>query len=208
MNNYKILPNGVIKQININKINYNFEYSNKYNNYGEKSNYLSYLRLGILIGALCDYKIENILDVGYGNCSFLRACKNSIKNCYGYDISDYPVDDGIIKINSMFDKFYDVICFFDSLEHFEDINFINKLNCNYIFISVPWCHFINEEWFLNWYHLRPNEHLYHFNDISLKKFFNENGYENIYLSNFEDTIRKNSNLNGYPNILSAIFKKK
>ena len=31
MNNYKKLTNGIIKQININKIEYNFDYSNKYN---------------------------------------------------------------------------------------------------------------------------------------------------------------------------------
>ena len=45
LSNYTKLENGVIKQKNVNKIEYNYEYSNKYNNYGEKSNYLSYLIL-------------------------------------------------------------------------------------------------------------------------------------------------------------------
>ena len=39
------------------------------------------------------------------------------------------------------------------------------------------------------------------------KFFEENGFENIYLGNFEDAVRKNSTCNGNPNILSAVFKK-
>jgi hypothetical protein len=206
MENYKVLQNGIIQQINVNKINYNYEYSNKYNNYGEKCNYLSYLRLGVLLGAI-NKTPNSILDVGFGNGSFLLAAHNIIDKCYGYDISDYPVPDNIIRVHSFFDKHYDVICFFDSLEHFDDIHFISKLDCDYIYISLPWCHFFSEDWFINWYHRRPDEHLWHFNDKSLCAFFKENGYENIYLSNCEDTIRKNAQATNYPNILSAIFKK-
>ena len=206
LENYVKLDNGVIKQKIINKIEYNYEYSNKYNNHGEKGNYLSYLRLGVLLGNI--NKIPNsILDVGYGNGVFLNAAKNIITNCSGFDISGFPLPDDIIIENSMYEKHFDVICFFDSLEHFDDINIINKLDCNYVFISVPWCHYLSDEWFLNWYHRKPNEHLWHFNSESLIRFFEENGYKNIYLGNVEDTIRKNSTCNVYPNILSAIFKK-
>ena len=75
LSNYTKLENGVIKQKNVNKIEYNYEYSNKYNNYGEKSNYLSYLRLGVLLGSINKIP-SSILDVGYGNGSFLNASKN------------------------------------------------------------------------------------------------------------------------------------
>jgi hypothetical protein len=61
---------------------------------------------------------------------------------------------------------------------------------------------------LNWYHRRPNEHLWHFNDKSLCNFFNELGYDNVYLGNFEDTIRKNNNIFPHENIISGIFKKR
>jgi len=206
LTNYSKLENGVIKQLNVNNIEYNFEYSNKYNQYGEKANYLSYLRLGILLGNL-DKNPKSILDVGYGNCSFLNAAKTVIPNCYGYDISDYPVDNGITRVNTMFGQHYDVISFFDSLEHFTEIDFIDKLDCDYITISLPWCHYFSDDWFLNWYHRRPNEHLWHFNDISLVKFFADNNFKNIYLGNYEDSIRKNGDIEKYPNILSAIFKR-
>jgi hypothetical protein len=205
LNNYEKIKNGIIKQINVKKIEYNYSYSNTYNLYGEKSNYLSYLRLGILLGNLNNIP-KSILDVGYGNGAFLKCSNDIIKECYGYDISNYPIPEGLIRVNNIFDKHFEVICFFDSLEHFDDINIINKLKCDYIFISVPWCHYISDEWFLNWRHRRPNEHLWHFNDKSLVSFFNENGYEKIYLGNFEDTIRKNT-CTTEPNILSAIFKK-
>jgi hypothetical protein len=207
MDNYEVLENGIIKQINVNKIEYNIDYSNKYNTYGEKSNYLSNLRLGVLIGAI-GHIPESILDVGYGNGSFLINAKNIINNCSGSDISGYSLPENISFENNIFQNHYEIICFFDSLEHFDDINIINKLDCDYIFISVPWCHNFSNEWFINWYHRRPNEHLWHFNDKSLIKFFEENGYENIHLSNFEDAIRKNSSSEGNANILSAIFKKK
>jgi hypothetical protein len=53
--NYKILKNGVIKQINfVNKIQeYNSNYINdRYNQYGEKGPQMAGLRLGYLIGIL------------------------------------------------------------------------------------------------------------------------------------------------------------
>ena len=129
LNNYEKLKNGIIKQKNINKIEYNYAYSNIYNSYGEKSNYLSHLRLGVIIGSL-NHIPNSILDVGYGNGSFLKCSSNIIPNCYGYDISDYPIPEGTNKVNNIFDKYFEVICFFDSLEHFDNINIIDKLKCD------------------------------------------------------------------------------
>ena len=206
LTNYQKLQNGVIKQVEVNKIEYNFEYSNKYNQYGEKANYLSYLRLGVLLGNLNTIP-NSILDVGYGNCSFLNAAKTIIPKCYGYDISDYPIDENITRVDNIFDKHYDVISFFDSLEHFNEIDFIKNLDCDYIIISLPWCHYFSDEWFLQWYHRRPDEHLWHFNERALVQFFAENNFEKVYLGNYEDAIRKNGDIGKYSNILSAVFKK-
>lgn len=206
MENYTKLSSGIIKQNIVNKINYNYNYSNNYNTYGIKSK-LAHLRLGILLGHL--KKIPNsILDIGYGNGDFLATSSMIINNCYGSDISDYPVPDNCKKVEINTNNYYDVICFFDSLEHFDDINFINSLNCEYVFISVPWCHNFNDNWFIKWYHIKPNEHLWHFNDIALINFFESNGYICEYKSNFEDIVRVNSESKYYPNILSCIFKKK
>ena len=205
LDNYEKLPNGIIRQVKVEKIEYNVDYSNKYNNYGENSNYLSHLRLGVLLGSI--NKIPNsILDVGYGNGSFLNCAKKIIKNCSGFDISGYPLSNDITIVDSIFDRHHDVICFFDSLEHFDNINILDKLDCDHVFISVPWCHYFSDEWFITWYHRRPNEHLWHFNDKSLTEFFRENGFECVHMSNFEDAIRVNASCNGSPNILSAIFK--
>ena len=206
LDKYELLSNGVIKQLVVNKIQYNYDYSNKYNNYGEKGKYLSYLRLGVLTGILGRVP-KSIVDVGYGNGDFLSVCKTSIDSVYGCDLSDYPVPEGCMKINFTDISNVEVTCFFDSLEHFDDISVINNLKTDYVFISVPWCHYISDEWFASWYHRRKNEHLYHFNESSLIEFFKECGYECLYTGCFEDIIRKNPAIAPHNNILSGMFKK-
>lgn len=198
---------GIIKQNDIKKINYDYDYSNKYNEYGEQCNYLAYLRLGVLIGTI-GKNPESILDIGYGNGSFLKSASGIIKKCFGSDLhNNYPLPDNCEFINDIFANSYDVITFFDSLEHFDDIFIIDKLKAKYIMISVPWCHYFSDEWFKNWIHRRPNEHLWHFNDKSLIKFFEHYGYKCIHKSNFEDKIRKRETYNNSENILTCIFEK-
>ena len=204
--NYEILENGLIKQKSIlNKIKtYDYDYVNSsYNQYGEKGSQMAGLRLGYLVSKL-GYWPKSILDVGYGNGDFLNICKNKIDS-YGNDISGYPVPQGVTFVENIFDRHYDVICFFDVLEHFEKIDFVQNLKCDYIFLSLPWCHNFSDEWFSNWKHRRPEEHLWHFDEKSIKNFFNEMGYEMIDYSNIEDLIRVSNE--DYPNILTCILKK-
>lgn len=205
LDNYIKLSNSVIHQINYNKIKYDSTYSGKYDKYGESSNYMSYLRLGALLGSIRETP-RSIIDIGYGNGSFVKACNNIIPNCYCFDISDYPVPDGVTRVTNIYETHYDVVTFFDSLEHFDDIYEIKKLQCNYVMISVPWCHYLSDDWFSTWKHRRPDEHLWHFDKESLTNFFTELGYDRIYCSNIEDTIRKDPNIK-VENILTCIFKK-
>lgn len=204
--NYKILENGLIRQIDfINKIQkYDYQYvDDRYNKYGEKGPQMAGLRLGYLIGTL-GFVPDSILDIGYGNGDFLKMTQQAIKS-YGNDISGYPIPDKSEFVDNIFNEHYDVISMFDVLEHFEDISFVKDLNCNYVYISLPWCHNFSDEWFENWKHRRPDEHLWHFNDDSINKFFIEMGFERLNFSNIEDIIRKSSDEN--PNILTCIFKK-
>jgi hypothetical protein len=205
LNNYEILDTGVIRQTNYTKINYDFSYSDKYNKYGEKVNYISHLRLGTLIGNINRIP-TSILDVGYGNGSFLKVCSNIIPSCNGYDISNYPIPEHITRVTNITESFYDVITMFDSLEHMEDINIIGQLKCNYVMISVPWCTYESTEWFEKWHHRRPNEHLWHFSDKALITFFEKHNYTCTHTSNVEDIVRQNEKCKPV-NILTCIFKK-
>jgi hypothetical protein len=207
MKNYIIDDLGVIKQekiINVEKKYDKIYVENSYNNYGEKVSNISHLRLGYLIGAIG--KVNKILDIGYGNGNFLKVASNFIDKCYGNDISNYPLPSNCHFISDIFSEEFDVICFFDSLEHFHDISFVKNLNTKYIYISLPWCHYHSDEWFENWKHRREDEHIFHFNEKSLINFMESNGFEKISISNIEDVVRTPIN-NDY-NILTGIFKKK
>jgi len=201
--NYEKLHNGIIKQINREPFDYGFDYSNNYNKLGEIGKRMGYLRLGYILGAL---KITptSVLDIGYGNGDFLETCTNIIPNCYGYDVSEYPVPNGSIKVDSLNIE-VDLITMFDVLEHWDDIYQIEKLKCNYICISLPNCEYKSDDWFTTWKHRKPNEHLWFFNKESLINFMNEVGFECINISYIEDVIRKDPK--NSPNILTAIFKK-
>lgn len=206
LDNYIKLSDGRIKQEVIKPFKYGLDYSETYNQspYKENSEYISYLRYAYIIGSIG--KIPNsVLDVGYGNGGFLSVASNQIPNCSGFDISEYPVPSGCTKVDSMTDQFFDLITFFDSLEHFEDISFVKDLKCDYVCISLPWCHNFSDEWFDQWKHRKPDEHLWHFNKEALISFMFDNGYLFINGCNIEDQIRKSSF--DCPNILTAMFKK-
>jgi hypothetical protein len=207
LKNYIETSDGVIKQVENfgEKKIYNTEYiSNSYDKYGEKITNMSHLRLGFLL-AVINEPINTILDIGYGNGDFLKLCSTFFPKTYGHDVSGYSLPEGCEFVDDILSRKFDVVCFFDSLEHFEEIEFVSKIDTKYVFISLPWCHNHSDEWFENWKHRRPNEHLYHFNDKSLKTFMKRMGYECMIISNFEDVIRKSKNKEY--NILSGIFKK-
>jgi len=205
LDNYEKDKYGVIHQTRYEKYNYDLKYvHDRYDAYGELTKRMSHLRLGYIIGVINRFP-KTILDIGYGNGDFLKTCSNVVPECYGHDVSNYPIPENCKLIDDIFTNAFDVITFFDSLEHYEDINFISKLKCSYIVISLPWCHYFSDEWFRIWKHRRENEHLHHFSEEALTNFMSANGYECISLTNIEDIIRKPND--GNKNILTGIFKK-
>lgn len=203
LENYKIDKFGVIHQINIEKFNYDIDYNNNYNKLGELGLRMSHLRLGYLIGSL-GFIPNSILDIGVGNGDFIKTSSNIIENCYINDITKIEiknttwVDDINIEV--------DIITMFDVLEHLNDMTIISNFNCKYLLISLPNCEFgENDDWFYNWKHRKPNEHLHHFNKKSFIKYIESMGYKNVNITNIEDTIRKNNE--SYDNIITGLFKK-
>ncbi|MDA8576279.1 class I SAM-dependent methyltransferase [Candidatus Marinamargulisbacteria bacterium] len=207
---YEIDNNGLVRQKEYQIIQYKEEYLDvRYRSYGQNTVYMSYLRLGFLLGVVKE-NISSILDFGCGTGDFLKVASLKIPNTYSYDIIDhnYKFAKKIEKVEDIYKMQLDVVTFFDSLEHVTDpYEIIRNINTEYIFISVPWCHLKTkgEKWFMNWKHRRYNEHLWHFDLESLSKFFKSFGYDLIKFSNFEDIISQNSL--DYQNILSCIFQK-
>ena len=221
LENYKIDEYRVISQIEPNVIPYGYEYNDKYNGeiYKKGSDILNGLRLGFTIGSITsDRQISPIeeyklLDIGYGNGDFLKLASNFFE-CSGYDISEYPVPENCKKVYDLNGK-YDIVTMWDSFEHIKDNTFIKDLDCEYIVLSVPYCHYnsnirkfnetIADKLFEQYRHFRPDEHIYHYDQWSLSNFMSSCGYELVVLnSSLEDIVRKNGNCQ---NILTACYHK-
>jgi hypothetical protein len=201
--NYSLDHNGILHQVERRPFTYGRDYVDHFNSYGIAIDQISYLRLGFIVG--CIGKCPgSVLDVGYGNGAFLKAARTLVSDCNGFDVPPaYPLPSGITPAPSLYSRHYDLVTFFDSLEHFPDIYEIRSLKCNFVGISVPWCHSVEPGWFMNWKHRKPDEHLWHFDEHSLVSFFGELGYKPLGLSSIEDSVRKGDG--ALPNILSAVF---
>ena len=206
LDNYEQLSNGVIKQKSffVKKREYNLDYIKKrYDSYGEASIRMSFLRLGFIKGVIST-ELHKILDVGYGNGDFLSYSEGAFEDRCGFDINSYPIPKGCRFVDDIYLESFDLVCFFDALEHLDDIYDIQKLKTKYICVSVPECHYLSDHWFENWKHRRPDEHLWHFNEESLTNFMRELSYNLLASSHVEDIIRKSPEPN---NILTCIFEK-
>jgi hypothetical protein len=208
LTNYKKLDNGVIRQEKFlnEKCTYDLTYiKNSYDSvkYKEGSARMGYLRLGYLLGAINETP-KTLLDVGYGNGDFLNAASKNIASCYGFEINEYPIPKDCEAVTDIYKAAYDVVCFFDVLEHFDDIYEISELKARYVYVSLPECHYLSDTWFETWKHRKPDEHLWHFNKQSLANFMAEVGYKTIAMSNVEDTLRKGDGQTS--NILTGLFK--
>lgn len=201
--NYQLLPTGAIKQVNIKPFQYDYNYVDKtYNKINNNS--MSCFRLGNILGTT-GYVPHSLLDVGYGNGNFLEWCSKIIPNCFGNDIEPaYPLPEHIKFVKDISEQFYEVITFFDCLEHFESLDFLNNLKCRWLVISLPWCHYFSDDWFRSWKHRKVDEHIWYFNDDSLRQTLEQYNFTLVRTNNIEDIIRKHET---YPNILTQIFLK-
>jgi len=168
--------------------------------YTRQNDKLQALRLGFVIGSHGSVP-ESIMDVGYGNGAFLKAC-DIIPKRYGKDITGLQVP-GIELVDDYIPV--DVITFNDCLEHIPDLGFIKDLQCDTLVISLPWCHSTGG-WFDEHYkHRKPDEHLHHFNNESLCLFMASMDWFVVAESNHEDIVRTSTG--PWKNILSMAFKR-
>lgn len=205
--NYEIDQFGVIVQQDHRPFVYDPTYSATYDTeaYRRGEEILQALRYGFACGAH-GRQIRSLLDIGYGNGAFMRFCKRHIQHVWGHDVTGVQVEGCYILPH--FVK-ADVITFWDVLEHFPDLEFVRDLPCETVVISLPWCHLITEglSWFNTLYkHRKPDEHIRHFNPISLAALMDHYGWSEVARSNHEDIIR--SSTHGKENILSMAFKRK
>ena len=178
---------------------YDHAYVARYENYPQAE--LSAIRAKLVMKYAGDF--ANICDVGFGTGAFLAEIGRAkpTATLHGFDVSPYPAPDFVNVDPDWQQKEWDVVTFFDSLEHFVDLP---KVKAKCVVVSVPWCHyFLGDIWFESWKHRRPGEHLWHFNFYSLARVFEQQGMREIYCGHLEDRIRTSESK--MKNILTMIF---
>lgn len=207
---YSVDEFGVVHEVDPIPIKYNLKYvQERYDTLADRGLKMSFLRLGVLLSQVPG-DVSSVLDVGYGNGSFLDACASVGIKTFGTDVSGYPLEGSrhTFLENPWSKRIqYHVVTFFDSLEHIPDLSFIGRIQARFIMISVPWFHpSLGEEWFLRWKHRRPGEHLHHFSEGSVVRFFNSFGYREKLVCSVEDCLRPRE-AKSIPNILTCVFEK-
>lgn len=198
---------GVIHQVNPQPYKYDSSYVNIYKSpqYREFSALLMGIRLGSVYSTyLSNFPTQpqSIVDIGYGDGSFIKTTEKLFEVRAGYDVTDEPTPINVKKeddINNM--GFYDIITMWDVYEHLPNLDLIKNLNFNLICFSMP---DVTNKDFEGWKHRKPNEHIHHFTPKSLENLMNSYGLKKVHLSWQEDTVRKGDEPN---NIMTLMFIK-
>lgn len=207
LDNYAINQYGTIYQVERKPFNYDDAYINTYRNLDcRKMSELRYAYMCNVIGS----KPFTICDVGYGDGDFLELCNEKGIYTYGYDVSPQELKHSKrLTWQELLDTPIECMTFFDSLEHFDSIDFVRNLKVKYVVISLPWTREGNDysdEWFQSWKHRKLDEHIWFFSPTSLSLFMQDMGYWPLNLNNPEDMIRKS--VDDKPNILTGVFVKR
>jgi 2-polyprenyl-3-methyl-5-hydroxy-6-metoxy-1,4-benzoquinol methylase len=112
---------------------------------------------------------NTVLDYGCG-CGWFRAWRPKGVQVDSYDIADYPQ-------TGMKFKMYDVVCFWDVLEHIPDFSKVEPvlaLARNSV-VTVPIYH--GEAMLDKWVHFKPTEHIHYFTDKTLVALFGKYGFD-------------------------------
>lgn len=203
---YKRSKFGHIMQVDPKPFIYDKAYNQIYDSEAYKESSLKLCSIRYRLLESIGYKPNKLLDFGYGNGAFLDYVSDKIEVCNGFDIASGYTSEKWSKVDS-FNGQYDVITFWDSLEHVKDLTFLKALKTKYIAVSLPYAHLGN--WMLQdfetWKHRKPNEHLHHFNLTALVNLFNHYNYKLVVFNTNEDEIRKPEREE--TNILSCLFVK-
>jgi hypothetical protein len=203
---YRFDAHGVLHQVDPRSLTrYDVDYvKSRYDTLPDRGARMSFLRAGFIIGATGRIA-HSVLDVGYGNGSFLRCMGSLGAKCAGLDISGYPVPEGCRRARiSDLCAHWDLVTMFDSLEHMPDLEFLRHMPARFVAVTAPWFHVKQGlDWFASWKHRRPGEHLHHFSPESLRELMHSCGYRQIVSAPIEDAIRKpEGNL---PNTVTSVF---
>lgn len=122
---------------------------------------------------IAECNAKTVLDYGSG-CGFFRAWRpDSVYAMDSYDVVSGALQTGIRR------KKYDLVCFYDILEHLDGFSEIKKIleNTQYVAVTVPIKP--DEVKLETWVHWKPQEHLVLFTEKMLLTLFKNFGFNCI-----------------------------
>lgn len=187
-------------------VSYDARYAYKYDHFPTRP--MSVLRWDLIQECLSLPAGSRILDIGYGNGAFLKHAQSAGMDIFGIDV--HGEDFGIPAADYGDNASFDLICFFDSLEHFSDFENLRELRAPHVAISIP-----NRPGFLldrpeAWRHYRPGEHLRYFSPGSLDRFMVARSFTRKRFEGYpEDAIRGKLRIGTdvFDNIYTAIYSR-
>lgn len=198
---------GTVNQVNPRPYRYDGDYIAR--TYGvipqDKLDATAHIRLGYLLGSV-PIQVKKVLDYGYGSGAFLRAAvKLRGATAYGFEVNGLPLPPEAHPCSDPMADSWDVVCFYDVLEHIADLSFLSRLRTAYIVVTVPWCPVQKKGWesFWDWKHRKPDEHVHHWDPHSLGKTLAEHGFNPLRATNVEDCGRPGET----PNILTVVARR-
>lgn len=162
---------------------------------------------------IAGYEKPRLLDVGYGNGSFIRQMARRGWDAYGCDVNPTPYP-GVRPVELPCrplpgDQRYKVITFFDALEHFEELDRVRYVadNTDWIILSFPNPPAGFPANSAAWKHYRPGEHHHYFGVNSLERLFTyeKHAAKAVYVGSPEDCLR-GTQVDGSPHILTVALQ--
>ena len=185
-------------------VSYDADYAHQYDSRPVKE--MSELRWDFIQSSLDLTQGSRVLDVGYGNGAFLKRAQAAGMNIFGIDL--HTEDFGIPVVDFETELTFDLISFFDSMEHFPSFAPLRNLRSKNVVVSIPETpNFVLEAPRL-WRHYKPGEHLHYFSHDSLDRFMGNWGFPYKLAQGYpEDRIRGKLTIDGklYDNIYTAIY---
>ena len=118
---------------------------------------------------IAEYKPKSVLDYGAG-VGWFRAYRPDGVMVHSFDIGGYPQTGISLQV-------YDMVCFYDVLEHINDFTEIEPVIrlANRIVTSLP----IKNGDLAEWKHFKPGEHLHYFTEETLEALMKRYGFRVI-----------------------------
>ena len=127
---------------------------------------------------------------------------------FGIDV--HKENFGIPVVDFSTELSFDLICFFDSLEHIPDFSDLFRLRSRHVAVSIPATPGFVLQTPRQWRHYKPGEHLHYFSQLSLGRLMQRwSRFFKIGDGHPEDRIRGKLTSHGTPfdNIYTAVFSR-